>query len=55
MPPNRGGTKLSQAQWTLLEPLVEACGRKGQPVPLDTHKSLQAIEHLHTALADEGL
>lgn len=37
------------------KPICYPFENKGQPVPLDAHKALQAIDHMHAAMADEGL
>src|SRR5215210_7664749 len=45
--PDRGGAMLSDAQWALLEPLIEACRPKGKTAPQDLRRTLSAILWRH--------
>ena len=36
------------------KPICIPFENKGQPVPMDAHKALQAIDHMHSAMADLG-
>src|ERR687891_194881 len=45
--PDRGGAMLSDGQWALLEPLIEACRPKGKTPPQDLRRTLSAILWRH--------
>jgi hypothetical protein len=36
------------------KPICYPFENKGQPVPMDAHKALQAIDHLHATMVDAG-
>ena len=45
--PDGGGALLKDAQWAMLEPLVEQCRPKGKTPPQDLHRTLEAILWRH--------
>src|SRR5215207_4813361 len=42
-----GGVMLTDAQWTMLEPLIEACRPKGKTPPQDLRRTISAILWRH--------
>src|ERR687889_847530 len=45
--PDRGGAMLSNTQWALLDPLIEACRPQGKIPPQDLRRTLSAILWRH--------
>jgi transposase len=43
----RGGAMLSDAQWALLEPLIEICRPRGKTPPQDLRRTVAAILWRH--------
>jgi transposase len=46
-PSGEGGVMLTDAQWAMLEPLIEACRPKGKTAPRDLRRTISAILWRH--------